>query len=528
MADIAQLGIEVDFSDVDAAGNALNELASDASKAESATKGVTTSSKKQATQTKKTTNALKQQAVATKKVSTETRSLRFAAGQLGFQVQDIAVQLQSGQNALLVFGQQGSQIASIFGPTGAVVGAIAAVGAAIGSALIPALMGASTDTEELTERIEDLTDGFRNLTQEQTAFLILEYRRQIEAATERQDELNEAISETSTELKGADENVKFYGRSADTAQRLFLEKTQDSKEGLIELQAELATTTGEIAKFEEAIAKLEAGTFGQDDGRAQSAAKTRAAALQAELNQRRFTSQEELEILRSLDAEEEKLRQQDLERERVWLAEKRMQREMSLQAELDSINAYWGAVEEGRQRDNLANAESLQAQLNQRRTAGQEELDALAAFDEQRKQSQNKFYGDLATIVGTGLESLFGIQKGAAISTAIVDGIGSAVASFKAGAAIGGPVLGGIYAGASALATGAQISQMVGTSFGSTSTPSAAPSVSVPDAQQQAVTNNTTNAQVTVNVANGEGAVEAIQSFFDDDGQFTNAGFSNG
>lgn len=73
-----------------------------------------------------------------------TNRMRGAVGQLGFQVQDIAVQLQSGQNAMLVFGQQGSQIASIFGPTGAVIGAILAVGAALGTALIPNLFS-STD-----------------------------------------------------------------------------------------------------------------------------------------------------------------------------------------------------------------------------------------------------------------------------------------------------------------------------------------------------------------------------------------------
>lgn len=52
---------------------------------------------------------------------------RLNAGLIGAQVQDIAVQLQGGTSALTVFAQQGSQLASIFGPGGMVVGAIAAL-----------------------------------------------------------------------------------------------------------------------------------------------------------------------------------------------------------------------------------------------------------------------------------------------------------------------------------------------------------------------------------------------------------------
>lgn len=55
---------------------------------------------------------------------------RMNAGMVGAQVQDIAVQLQSGTSALTVFAQQGSQLASIFGPTGMIVGGLAAIAGA--------------------------------------------------------------------------------------------------------------------------------------------------------------------------------------------------------------------------------------------------------------------------------------------------------------------------------------------------------------------------------------------------------------
>jgi hypothetical protein len=56
---------------------------------------------------------------------------RLAMGNVGMQVQDIAVQAQMGTSALTIMAQQGSQLASIFGPTGMIVGGAVAVGGAL-------------------------------------------------------------------------------------------------------------------------------------------------------------------------------------------------------------------------------------------------------------------------------------------------------------------------------------------------------------------------------------------------------------
>jgi hypothetical protein len=60
----------------------------------------------------------------------QLRFMRGGFGQVGHQIQDVAVQLQGGTDAMIVFGQQGSQIVSLFGPGGAALGALLAVGAA--------------------------------------------------------------------------------------------------------------------------------------------------------------------------------------------------------------------------------------------------------------------------------------------------------------------------------------------------------------------------------------------------------------
>lgn len=73
--------------------------------------------------------AIKEIADEAPKAAAGTRNFGAAAGQVGFQVQDFAVQVGGGTSALTAFAQQGSQVLGIFGPGGAVAGALLAVGA---------------------------------------------------------------------------------------------------------------------------------------------------------------------------------------------------------------------------------------------------------------------------------------------------------------------------------------------------------------------------------------------------------------
>ena len=85
-----------------------------------------------------------------------TRQMRASFSQLGYQVQDIAVQLQGGQNAMLVLGQQGSQIASIFGVWGALAGGAIATVAAVISGVSKETGIAKTAAEEYAGALEAL------------------------------------------------------------------------------------------------------------------------------------------------------------------------------------------------------------------------------------------------------------------------------------------------------------------------------------------------------------------------------------
>lgn len=81
------------------------------------------------------------------------RRLEVLAQQAGYQIGDLAVQIQSGTNAAVAFGQQGSQLLGFFGPAGALAGA----GLAIATAFIAPFIKAKESLKEFREELEDLT-----------------------------------------------------------------------------------------------------------------------------------------------------------------------------------------------------------------------------------------------------------------------------------------------------------------------------------------------------------------------------------
>ena len=91
-------------------------------------------------------------------VDKAARQMRAGFQQAGYQIQDIAVQLQMGTSPFIVLAQQGSQVASIFGAGGALTGAFIAVAAAIGYTMMPALFDSSSALEKLNEAAKELDE----------------------------------------------------------------------------------------------------------------------------------------------------------------------------------------------------------------------------------------------------------------------------------------------------------------------------------------------------------------------------------
>ena len=91
--------------------------------------------------------------------------------QVGYQVQDFAVQVQSGTSAMVALGQQGSQLLGILGPAGAVAGAVLAVG----TGLVGAFIETRRAAEEATKGVLSLEDALESLNDSAAS-----YRSQID------------------------------------------------------------------------------------------------------------------------------------------------------------------------------------------------------------------------------------------------------------------------------------------------------------------------------------------------------------
>lgn len=106
-----------------------------------------------------TGRAMKKSEQQQKRFTAGFKPMRGAVQQTAFQIQDFAVQVGNGTNAMVSFSQQAPQLLSVFGAGGAIAGAIVGVGAALAGTLLPALFDtgdAMDDLEEATESLDEV------------------------------------------------------------------------------------------------------------------------------------------------------------------------------------------------------------------------------------------------------------------------------------------------------------------------------------------------------------------------------------
>ena len=215
----------------------------------------------------------------------QARYMRGMTGQLGHQIQDVAVQMQMGTNGLLVFAQQGSQIASLMGPSGAVVGAFLAVGAAISMAFIPQTEKATKVTRDYGDELKELAKTTQSLSEIQKRALmaeltadILAQKRELERLSELQVDATRG-NEMLTQSQGIQQRalnalklgnaqyagtlaavsyaMKIFGGDADANTKALEQNDNNVSEAtktLKELQRQLAAiANGENPFFEESV-----------------------------------------------------------------------------------------------------------------------------------------------------------------------------------------------------------------------------------------------------------------------------------
>lgn len=188
---------------------------------------------------KKTSTALTQIDTSAKAANDGFSKIRSTAGQVGFQVQDMVVQLQSGTSAFVAIGQQGSQLAGAFGPGGAVLGAVIALAAAVGGVLYKSLGNARASAEELQaaqdslQKVLERTSTGAYETSDALAQLVLSGG----SAAEQQALIASASQGLQTQMKDAALAVKeatdatsswYYGNAigAESAMKLGQETSQ--------------------------------------------------------------------------------------------------------------------------------------------------------------------------------------------------------------------------------------------------------------------------------------------------------------
>lgn len=198
------------------------------------------------------------------------RNLGTAVQQAGFQVGDFAVQVASGQGMLRPFIQQGTQLISMFGPWGAVIGA---AGAVVG-ALATSFLDLEDATEDATAALEAHNEAMRAAEElaralhgtNETSILGLEKTRDYSIELAEADlaaaEAKIALIEAMTMQNALEQSPDDIGRALDDVQRVIAAKTAA-------IRAEINGMYGEDGKYIDGIrGRLATLQFGTKDSRA--------------------------------------------------------------------------------------------------------------------------------------------------------------------------------------------------------------------------------------------------------------------
>jgi len=175
------------------------------------------------------------------------RDFRGVMQNAGWQIQDTVVQLQMGTSAFMVLSQQGSQFASAFGPTGAVIGAVIAVAGVIGGTLFTSLMNSKTAMEMLETVTKD-------------------YEKYLSVTEKGVTELSGAFEELARYSKtAADEQLKLSRLKVLEAQRQGIAAINEELKNIVPFGGNLTDALGlkrnvaDIVEFRAAVRELGEG-----------------------------------------------------------------------------------------------------------------------------------------------------------------------------------------------------------------------------------------------------------------------------
>jgi hypothetical protein len=179
-----------------------------------------------------------------KQMESGSGKLSYRLGQVSMQAQDVAVQLQGGARATTVIAQQGSQLLSIFGPGGAMLGGVLAIGAGI--------YGWVTGENAATEAALKLKDAMKQAAKEQHNLAFGSGRRAgddrnaADVATEKAmgNDVQAEHKRLEYEYTKKIEDINRRGASEKLPQKLIDDELAAAK-NLYETESALARSTGD-------------------------------------------------------------------------------------------------------------------------------------------------------------------------------------------------------------------------------------------------------------------------------------------
>jgi len=206
------------------------------------------------------------------------RGKAYAAANVSNQVQDIAVQLEMGTNAMRVFSQQAPQLLGAFGPQGALIGGIAA----IGGLLYKVFSSAQEDAEKakqsadfLAAAIEKVAEAAGKMESERIDMGSTAIGKSIElakllaegfkAASDQEREFSDNALQSLNELKLAELELR-KARGEITSEDASLEQRKIAQDEILQkAEAQKRAEEARVIQAQEALktAKEELGLRGQ-------------------------------------------------------------------------------------------------------------------------------------------------------------------------------------------------------------------------------------------------------------------------
>lgn len=367
------------------------------------------------------------------------RNFRFQKGgiqQLGYQIQDVAVMSQFGADKFVILGSQGSQIASLFGPGGAVFGAVLALSAAIGGTLVKSLMSAKDKAKELPA----------------------DMMKRLEAIKAKFEEVNESSKSAFTGVEVGKLNIEYDALLARIVKQKALADSLKGQTGPLASMAssardEIKNLEGQAANLALLIGKVGEMSFGRfaadsgdvamDDGQEEMTKrltnvkkgieseqyaietfrKTRQAVIdgmysdeQAAAANNDIMTREKIDS--NLDAT-----LASLEEERRMIGENQVLTDAEKLARMEELGAIELSAKQLHNMALLAQNEKFHGEMTDiEKKAFMEKLKLLDAEKQAKQNAVSSTFSNLATLMNSGSKKLFEIGKASAIAGAIVDG----------------------------------------------------------------------------------------------------------